>query len=304
MIERKPFGTTMAGEPVEEYVLSGARGASLHLLSYGATAARLRVPDRSGQVGDVLLGFDDLRGFELSSPYFGATIGRVGNRIADGTFTVDGRKYHVPLNNGLNHLHGGLIGYDKRVWRAEMSMSGGPSVRFSLVDPDGSEGYPGTIHASVIYTLADFGAGVSMKIQYFATTTAAKPINLTNHPYFNLKDAGATDVLGHELQLFAAKYTPVNADLIPTGELASVAGTPMDFQSPQAIGARIGEAGGGMGYDHNYVLNSRGKSFAQAAAVHEPTTGRLMEVWTTEPGVQLYSGNFLNGSFKGRGGVA
>ena len=259
------------------------------------------VPDRNGTLSDVVLGCKDLADYEKKSPYFGALIGRVGNRIAKGTFTVDGATYHVPINNGPNSLHGGLIGYDKRVWDAEPTDSPtGPSLKLSLVDPDGDQGYPGTVHASVTYTLTPEN---TLRIQYVATSDKATPINLTNHTYFNLKDAGKTDVLGHEVRLFADHYLPVDDTLIPTGEVATVHGTPIDFTQPKPIGRDLQAMGGTpVGYDHCVVIDHADGTLREAAQVYEPTTGRLVSVYTTQPGLQFYTGNFLDGTVVGKGG--
>lgn len=298
----KAFGETADGHRVDEYVLTNGSGAEARLITYGATVTRLRVPDGNGKLGDVVLGFDNLKQYEQQSPYFGCVVGRVGNRIAKGQFAIGGTKYVVPINNGPNHLHGGIQGYDKRVWAAQGFMAAdGPSVRFTLKDPAGSEGYPGDVNVTVIYSLTGDNG---LKIQYYATASKPTPINLTNHSYFNLRDAGKTDILGHVLMAHADAYTPVDGTLIPTGEIAPVKGTPIDFTSPAAIGARIKQMGGKpVGYDHNLVLRNQDGSLAKIAEVVEPTTGRKMEVFTTEPGVQFYSGNFLDGSVKGRDGA-
>ncbi len=308
-IARRPFGTTRAGQPVELFTLAVAGGAAVEVTNYGGTITRVRVPDRAGTVGDVALGYDDLASYEADSPYFGATIGRVGNRIAKGTFTVDGRAYHVPCNNGPNTLHGGTVGYDKRAWVAEpIQWSAGPaSLRLSLLDPDGDQGYPGTVHASVAFTFsADAaGGGHTLRIEYTATTDRPTPVNLTNHSYWNLKDAGASPVAGHQLRVPAEGYVPVDGTLIPTGVVAPVSGTPIDFRTPKPIGRDLLAMGGTPpGYDHCLVLSDQPhRPLAEAATVYEPTTGRAMSVWTTEPGVQFYSGNFLDGHHAGRGGV-
>jgi aldose 1-epimerase len=298
-IDKKPFGITHAGEEVSQFVLINAAGASATLINYGATLARLLLPDKTGRMADVVLGFDDLRQYEDQSPYFGATIGRVGNRVANGLFSVDQQRYAAVVNDGSHHLHGGFKGYDKRIWTTDTAMTGnGPSVRFTLFDPDGSEGYPGNVHATVIYSLSKDNA---LKIQYFATTDKPTPINLTNHAYFNLKDGGHSDVLGHVMQANADSYTPVDANLIPTGEVAAVKGTPFDFTKPKPIGQDIRAAGGDpVGYDHNLVLRSQNGSLALAVSVSEPQSARRLEVWTTEPAVQFYTGNFLDGSIKSR----
>jgi aldose 1-epimerase len=297
-IERKPFGTTLAGEAVHQFTLTNAAGASATLIDYGATLTRLQVPDKNNQPGDVILGFDDLRQYEDQSPYFGATVGRVANRIAHGLFSVDQQRYAVAVNNGSHHLHGGFKGYDKRIWTADTAMTEGPSVRFTLLDPDGCEGYPGNVRVTVIYCLTHDNA---IKIQYFATTDKPTPINLTNHAYFNLRDGGGSSVLENVLQANADFYTPVDADLIPIGRIAPVNGTPFDFTQPKPIGRDIQATDGApKGYDHNLVLRSHGSSLAMAVTAYEPESGRRLEVWTTEPGVQLYTGNFLDGSIKGR----
>jgi aldose 1-epimerase len=298
-IEKKTFGVTQAGEQVHQFILTNSDGSSAILINFGATLARLLIPDKHNRRGDVILGFDNLKQFEDESPYFGATIGRVGNRIAQGLFKIEEQHYAVPINNGPNHLHGGFKGYDKRIWNADTIMTtDGPSVRFTLRDPDGSEGYPGNLDVTVIYSLTN---GNAIKIQYFASADKPTPINLTNHAYFNLKDGGVSDVLGHILQVNSDFYTPVNETLIPTGAIAPVKGTSFDFTQPKQIGTDIKTTGGNpAGYDHNLVLRSQDASLAKAADVYESQSGRRMEVWTTEPGVQFYSGNFLNGSIKGR----
>jgi aldose 1-epimerase len=296
-IEQRTFGQTRDGRAVEEFTLVNAAGASVKLLNYGATIISLRVPDKSGNIGEVTLGFDNIEQYETESPYFGSVIGRVGNRIAGGRFKVDGEEYAVMLNNGHNHLHGGFNGYDKRIWTAEAAMTGeGPTVRFTLIDPIGAEGYPGSVNVTVLYT---FTAGNGLKIQYFATTDSATPINLTNHAYWNLKDGGKTDVLGHILQTTAEKYVPVDDTLIPTGVLAPVEGTPIDFRKPKPIGQDIAAMGG---YDHTLVLHQDGK-IQKSVEVFEPESGRRMEVWTDQPGVQFYSGNFIQGPIQGPNGA-
>lgn len=295
-IQRKPFGVTFDGNSVDQYILTQAGGGSARLITYGATLTHLFVPDKNGAMGDVVTGFDNLGQYENQSPYFGCTIGRFGNRIAQGIFWIDKVRYCVPINNGPNHLHGGLKGWDKRVWQADAVMStDGPSVVFTLIDPDGTEGYPGNVSATVIYTLT---AGNAIKIQYYATSDKATPINPTNHSYFNLKDGGQTDVLSHVMKIDGDAYTPVDQTLIPTGQIVPVKGTPIDFTRPKPIGQDIAAMGG---YDHNLVLqNQDGNRLARAAQVYEPVSGRLMEVWTTEPGMQFYTGNFLDGTISGK----
>jgi aldose 1-epimerase len=250
-----------------------------------------------------VLGFDSLEGYLGKHPYFGATVGRVANRIAKGKFTLNGQEYTLAVNDGPNTLHGGLKGFDKVIWKAEpISRPDGPSIKLTRRSPDGEEGYPGNLDVSVQFTVTEQN---ELKIEYTATTDKATPINLSNHSYFNLAGRTTEPVLGHELMLSADHYTPVDETLIPTGEIAPVAGTPLDFTKPTDIGARIKELKGEpTGYDHNFVLNSGGKSLALAVRVYEPKTGRVMELSTTEPGVQFYTGNFLDGTITGKDGIA
>ena len=302
MIEKKPFGKTPEGKDVDLYVLTNAKGMVAKVMTYGAILTELDVPDRDGKVGDVVLGFDDLKGYLGGHPFFGATVGRVANRIAKGKFTLDGKEYTLATNNGPNALHGGLKGFDKKLWQAEqVPAENGVAVKFTYRSPDGEEGYPGTLTASVTYTLTNDN---ELRLDYTATTDKATPVNLSNHSYFNLAGQGSGDVLGHELTLEAEKYTPVDETLIPTGKIESVQGKPLDFTTPHKIGERIKEMRGNPGgYDHNFVLNGGGKKLAPAARVVEPKSGRVMEMLTTEPGVQFYTGNFLDGSNKGKGGA-
>ena len=299
------FGETPGGVAVDLYTLTNASGMEVRAMTYGGIILSLRVPDRDGNLGDVVLGYDALDGYLEASPYFGAIIGRYGNRIGGGQFTLDGEEYSLAANNGPNALHGGLKGFDKVVWQAESFQNDeGVGVVFSYTSPDGEEGYPGTLEATVTYTLTDAN---ELVFDYHAVTDKATPVNLTQHTYFNLAGGGAGDILGHELTLNASQFTPVDSTLIPTGEILNVDDTPFDFRTPNAIGARIDaddeQIGFGGGYDHNYVLDrGEGDSLALAARVHEPTSGRVMEVSTTEPGVQFYSGNFLDGSITGKGG--
>lgn len=299
-IEKKTYGTTKDGEAVEAYTLVNGK-VSAEIVTYGGVVRRLVVPDKNGASGDVVLAWDSLKSYEEPGPYLGALIGRVGNRIGKGRFTLDGKTYALATNNGPNHLHGGLKGYDKRVWKAAPGSSAeGPTLTLTLTDADGTEGYPGTVQVTVVYTLT----ANALRIDYAATVDQATPINLTNHTYFNLKDGGKSDVLGHVLQLDADAYTPVDEGLIPTGQIAPVKGTAIDFTTPKPIGKDLVAMGGDpAGYDHNLVLRSQDGGLARAAQVTEPTTGRTLEVWTTEPGMQFYSGNFLDGA-KGKGGVA
>jgi aldose 1-epimerase len=296
------FGKTPEGEQVSIYLLTNAAGWKAKIMTYGALLTELHVPDRNGKLDDVTLGFEDLKGYLEGHPYFGATVGRVGNRIAKGRFTLDGVEYKLATNNGPNALHGGIKGFDKVVWKSEGKTDpDGASVKFTYVSKDGEEGYPGNLTCTVTYTLTNHN---ELKIDYTAVTDKATPVNLTNHSYFNLAGAKAGDILGHELTLIADRYTPVDDTLIPTGEIKAVKGTPLDFTTPMTIGSRIGQLKGDPGgYDHNFVLNSEGKSLALGARVHEPKTGRVMEMYTTEPGVQFYTGNFLDGKQKGKGGV-
>jgi aldose 1-epimerase len=270
------------------------------VMTYGAILTELHVPDRDGKPADVVLGFDNLDAYLAGHPHFGATTGRVANRIAKGRFTLDGKEYKLAVNNGPNSLHGGLKGFDKVVWKAEdVSGPGGPAVKFSYKSPDGEEGYPGTLSVSVTYTVTPDNA---LKIDYAATTDKATPVNLTNHSYFNLAGAASGTILDHELMLAADQYTPADDTLIPTGEIKPVRGTPLDFTSPTRIGARIDQIKKEIGgYDHNYVIRPDTRSPAFAARVYEPASGRVLEMFTTEPGVQLYTANFLNGTHKNKG---
>lgn len=293
-----PFGTTAAGETVDEYLLTNPAGASVTVITFGGIITKLIVPDRADTPADVVLGFDTLEAYEKNSSYFGAAIGRVGNRIASGEFAIDGKFYHVPVNNGPNSLHGGVVGYDKRNWQAEVT---GDALKLSLVDPDGSEGYPGTVCVSIVYALT---AENVLRLTYDATTDQPTPINLTNHSYFNLKDAGRSSVAGHVVRIEADRYTSVDSKLIPTGDLPDVVGTPFDFTVAKPIGRDLQAVGGvPIGFDHNFVLRDASPVLRKAATVSEPVTGRTLEIWTTEPGVQFYTGNFLDGSITGKGGA-
>lgn len=302
-IARVPFGVAPDGKPVEAFTLVNASGMEVRAMTYGAIILSIRVPDAKGVIGDVVLGYDSLAGYVRSSPYFGAVVGRYGNRIAKGRFTLSGKTYTLAVNNGPNALHGGLRGFDKAVWAAEpVRTDSGVGVVFTLVSPDGDEGYPGTLTARVTYTLLN--GRNELVIDYEGTADQATPLNITNHSYFNL--AGAGDILGHVLTLNADSLTPVDTTLIPTGAITPVAGTPFDFRTPTAIGARIdardAQIKNGGGYDHNFVLNRSAPGLVHAARVTEPTTGRTLDVSTTEPGVQFYSGNFLDGTLTGKGG--
>lgn len=302
-VTRAAFGKTPDGKTVEMYTLTNAHGVEMRVMTYGGIITSLKVPDRSGHFGDIVLGFDTLDGYLKDPPYLGAIVGRYGNRIAKGEFTLDGKTFKLATNNGPNHLHGGVKGFDKVVWNAVPGdTSNGVSVTLSRTSPDGEEGYPGNLQATVRYTLTDKN---ELSIDYRATTDKPTPVNLTQHSYFNLAD-DTGDILAHELIIHAGRYTPVDDTLIPTGELASVEGTPFDFRKATAIGARIDtdnvQLKNGRGYDHNWVLDRRGSGLQPAARVVDPKSGRTLDVATTEPGLQFYSGNFLDGSITGKGG--
>ena len=300
-VERSNFGTLDDGTVIESFTLRNAKGATARVITYGATLTELRVPDRKGELDDVVLGFDNLKSYRGPHPHFGGTIGRYANRIAKGRFTLDGKEYTLATNNGPNSLHGGNVGFDHRVWKAEaLRESHVAAVRFSYLSKDGEENFPGDLSVAVTYTLTDAN---EVKIDYSAKTDKATPVNLTNHSYFNLAGAGS-DVLGHVLYLNADQYTPVDSTLIPTGEIRSVKGMPLDFTKPTAIGAHISEIKDIGGYDHNFVINGEPGKLRLAARVSEPSSGRQMEVWTTEPGVQFYSAIGLDGTIIGKHGVA
>jgi aldose 1-epimerase len=294
------FGKAPGGEEIDLYTLKNANGMEVKIMNYGGVITSIRVPDKQGNLGEVNLGYDNLQGYLDKGSYFGALIGRYGNRIAKGSFSLNGTTYSLVATNGVNHLHGGTKGFDKVVWSAEPVPAGNALV-LRYVSADGEEGYPGKLAVQVTYTLTEEN---ELRIDYEATTDKATVVNLTNHAYFNLKDGGATPILDHEIMINADRFTPVDATLIPTGELREVTGTPFDFRKPTAVGARIGaddpQISAGQGYDHNYVLNGDG-SLSLAARVYEPTSGRVMEVFTTEPGVQFYSGNFMDGTISSRG---
>jgi aldose 1-epimerase len=301
VISSAPFGKLASGEAVELYTLRNAKGTLVKITPYGGIVTSILVPDRNGKLGDVALGFDDASGYTDKVPFFGAIIGRYGNRIAFGKFALDGQTYTLACNNGANHLHGGLKGFDKVLWTAAPVEGNKPSLTLSYLSKDLEEGYPGNLSVQVVYTLTEDD---QLEIKYRATTDKKTVVNLTNHTYFNL--AGSGDILGHELFIDADRYTPVDAGLIPTGELAPVEGTPFDFRQPVAIGARIGaddeQIKRGGGYDHNFVLNGEMGTLRKVAAVYEPGSGRVLEILTTEPGLQFYSGNFLDGTLVGKGG--
>jgi len=299
-ITDKPFGTA-DGMPVTLYTLRNGN-AEVSIFNYGGIVQSFKVPDKSGKIGDVVLGFDNLADYVKSSPYFGALIGRYGNRIAKGKFTLDSTEYSLATNNGANALHGGLKGFDKVVWNAHPFQSqNGPSLELTYFSKDGEEGYPGNISVKAVYTLTSDNG---LKLEFTATTDKDTIVNLTHHSYFNL--AGEGDVLNHVVMIDADKFTPVDSTLIPTGELRPVDGTPFDFRTPTAIGARIHQDDEqlkfGNGYDHNWVVNHYTGALQLVARVYEPTSGRVLEVSSTEPGLQFYSGNFLDGTLKGKGG--
>ncbi|MGC3959947.1 MAG: aldose epimerase family protein [Verrucomicrobiota bacterium] len=301
-ISAGPFGQTPKGKAVTLYTLRNANGVVATICNYGGLVTSLQVPDRNGKLGDVVLGYDNLAGYLKETPYFGALIGRYGNRIAKGKFALNGQTYTLATNNGPNALHGGLKGFDKVVWDAKPLITAqGPALELRYVSKDGEEGYPGTLTVTAVYTLT---ANNALQLDYTATTDKDTVANLTQHSYFNL--AGKGDILGHEVMINADKFTPVDATLIPTGELPSVAGTPFDFRKATTIGARIGEQNEqlkfGGGYDHNWVIAKPAGQLAVMARVSEPTSGRVLEVLSTEPGLQFYSGNFLDGTITGKGG--
>lgn len=305
-VTKQQYGKTADGQAVDLYILKNKNGVEAAITNYGAIVVWLKTPDAKGQLADIALGFDNLEGYLGTHPYFGAVVGRYGNRIAKGKFSLNGKQYTLAKNNGENSLHGGLKGFDKKVWTAQAETKPeGPSVTLKYRSPDGEEGYPGNLDVTVTYTLTDAN---DLSIDYAATTDADTVLNVTNHTYFNLAGQGKGDILSHQIAINASRMTPVDAGLIPTGELKAVAGTPFDFRNPKPIGQDIGATDEqlklGKGYDHNFVLDRRDEGLAAAAQVTEPVSGRVLEVWTTEPGVQFYTGNFLDGTVKGKGGVA
>ncbi|UCD30691.1 MAG: galactose mutarotase, partial [Planctomycetota bacterium] len=305
-VVKKPFGKTPDGQEADLFTLTNTKGMKVDITNYGGIVVRLLAPDRNGKFDDVVLGFDTLADYLKGHPYFGTIIGRYGNRIGKARFKLDGVEYKLAANNNKNHLHGGLKGFDKYVWDAEpFKRADAVGLKLTYFSKDGEEGYPGNLKATVYYSLNDNN---ELKIEYYAETDKATPVNLTNHSYFNLVGAGNGDILKHDLMLKAEKFTPIDDGLIPIGEIRNVKGTPFDFTRPTAIGARINQDDiqlkYGKGYDHNFVLESGGGALALAVRVHEPTSGRIMEVHTTEPGVQFYTGNFLDGSKIGKDGKA
>ena len=304
-IDKQVFGKTDDGTAVDIYTLKNASGAEVRITNYGGIVVSLKVPDKNGKFDDVVLGYDNLDGYlKNNSPYMGALIGRYANRIAKGKFSLNGKEYQLAVNNGANHLHGGVKGFDKVIWSAKpLRVANGAALKLTYVSKDGEENYPGNLTATVTYTLTDAN---ELRIDYSATTDQRTIVNLTSHSYFNLAGQGNGDILKHRLYLNANRFTPTDAGSIPTGELRSVQGTPFDFLKARSIGERIDQDDEqlkfGSGYDHNFVLNKQGKRLTLAARVYEPNTGRTMQVFTTEPGMQFYSGNFLDGSITGKDG--
>ncbi len=293
-ISTQDFGTTPDGKRVFLYTLKNVEGNVVKLTNYGAIITSVEVPDRSGIKANVSLGFPDLAGYLERHPYFGATVGRYCNRIAGGKFELDGKVYSLVTNNGPNHLHGGTVGFDKLVWSAEeMKSDQEVGIRFRVTSPDGQEGYPGTLEVTAEYTWSNDN---QLRIRFRATTDKPTVVNLTNHAYWNLAGAGKGNVLNHDLQLFCEQYLAVDDTLIPTGEFAAVNGTPLDFRQPRKIGERIALLPATKGYDHCYVINGQPSKLLQTAIVREPTSGRVLEISTTQPGVQLYTGNHLGGT--------
>jgi aldose 1-epimerase len=304
-ISSAPFGKTTSGVPVELYTLRNARGMEAKIATYGGIVTHLTAPDRTGQYSDIVLGYDKIEDYLKGSSFFGALIGRYGNRIAKGKFTLNGATYQLATNNGPNSLHGGNVGFDKVVWKVAKSevTPQGPQLTLTYKSKDGEEGYPGNLQVTALYTLTEDNA---LRVDFTATTDKDTVVNLTQHSYFNLRGEG--DILGHQVQINADRFTPVDSTLIPTGELQPVTGTPFDFRKPTAIGARIDGSDEqlkfGKGYDHNWVIDKPAGALAVIATVYEPQTGRVLEVSSTEPGLQFYSGNFLGGSNGGKGGRA
>jgi aldose 1-epimerase len=297
--QKQSFGKTADG--TEVFTLKNKKGMEARITNFGGIVVSLTAPDKNGKFDDVVLGFDNLEDYEKPGPYFGALIGRYANRIAGGKFKLGGKQYQVTVNDPPNMLHGGKVGFDKRVWR--IVRTGAQAVHLQYVSKNGEEGFPGTLTVDVTYTLDDNN---ELKIDYLATTDKPTVVNLSNHSYFNLKGQGEGDILDHEIQFHASNYTPVDEHLIPNGKIAPVAGTPLDFTKSTSIGKRVDDANPqmkiGLGYDHNYVIDGGGKSLTRAVRVHEPKSGRILEVLTTEPGIQFYSGNHMEGEIHGKAG--
>ncbi len=298
-VQKSDFGK-VDGQQIYLYTLKNSHGMEVAITNYGAAVVSIKVPDNKGNVADVALGYDDVQGYINDKSYFGATAGRYANRIANGEFKLDAKSYHIPQNDGPNALHGGKVGFNKRIW-AEKDLSGN-AIQMSYLSPDGEEGFPGNLKVTVTFTLTEKN---ELRFDYLATTDKDTVLNLTNHTYFNLAGQGIGDILGTELTLHASKFSPVDKNLIPTGELRPVKGTPFDFTSPHKIGERIGEQDEqlklGRGYDHNFVLNRTKPGMILAAHAYDPKSGRVLEVFTDQPGIQFYSGNFLDGTAKGKG---
>lgn len=302
-VKSSVFGTMPDGQVIHLYTLTNRHGVEVSITNYGGRVVSILAPDRAGKMADVTLGFDHLQGYLGANPFFGALVGRYANRIAHAQFTLDGVKYPLAKNDGPNSLHGGAKGFDKKVWKARELSPAEPALELTYLSKEGEEGYPGNLSVKVVYTLTDENG---LRIDYTATTDKDTMINLTNHSYFNLAGQGNGDILKHQLMINAGRFTPIDSTLIPTGELRSVQGTPFDFRKPTAIGARIEDNNEqlkyGKGYDHNFVLNRHGSGLTLAARVTEPESGRVLEVWTTQPGLQFYTGNFLDGTIRGKEG--
>jgi aldose 1-epimerase len=297
-IQQEVFGRLPDGTEVLLFTLTNSRGIKAKITSYGAILVSLEVPDKDGNLADITLGYDTLEGYLETTPYFGAVVGRYGNRIAKGRFALNGEEYTLATNNDENHLHGGIKGFDKVVWEAEaVKQENAVGIKLSYHSPDGEEGYPGNLACTMLYTLTENN---ELKFAYEATTDMATPVNLTQHSYYCLAGQGESDILGHELMLNADRYTPVDEGLIPTGELRQVTDSAFDFTSPHSIGERIAEVPGG--YDHNFILRSGAGTLELAARVYEPGSGRVMEIFTDQPGIQFYTGNFLDGTITGKEG--
>jgi len=301
--KRSTFGKMSDGQTIDLYTLTNKNGVQVAIINYGGRVVSIRVPDRQGQMADVVLGFDNGDGYLGANPYFGAIVGRYANRIAKGRFTLDGVEYKLAQNDGPNSLHGGVKGFDKVIWKAVELAKENAALELTYLSKDGEEGYPGNLSVKVTYTLSDEN---ELWIDYRATTDKDTVLNLSNHSYFNLAGEGSGDILQHQMMIASSRFTPVDATLIPTGELRNVAGTPFDFRQPTAIGARIGNDDEqlklGRGYDHNFVLDRKGSGLELAARVVEPKSGRVLEVKTNQPGIQFYTGNFLDGTIHGKGG--
>ncbi|MBI4891264.1 MAG: galactose mutarotase [Acidobacteria bacterium] len=305
-VTKQEFGKTAQGQPVDLYILKNKNGVEAAITNYGGIVVSLKTPDAKGQFADIALGFDNLQGYLGEHPYFGAIVGRYGNRIAHGKFSLNGKTYTLARNNGENSLHGGLKGFDKKVWSAQAeTRPEGQVLTLKYRSVDGEEGYPGNLDVTVVYTLTPDN---DLRIDNAATTDQDTVLNVTNHTYFNLAGQGKGDILGQQIAINSSRITPVDAGLIPTGELKPVAGTPFDFRNPKAIGKDIAaddlQLKLGKGYDHNFVLDRKDEGLAPAAEVTDPVSGRVLQVWTTEPATQFYTGNFLDGTVKGKGGVA